>query len=296
MGSPDLSRSAMRLTRVSLAAQGNRPGCRPEAGTGARFWRCLASAGALRSGGPCRDRCPWGSGRRLPSDEMRLDTALTSILVSSFFSLFIFLATWLMGTWPSPRPLSITWMVTLGRMRARRLRSASSSGLTRCVGPSLTSTTPGRPMARKTASCVRGFTATGWSSVIQPRLSVPRAAPDAPGWFSICANAARSARRDRIRVAARRPSGMPMIRPVIQFSSRKPTTRLTATTPRNASSISHGTMGSWRRVILKTSPICFSRLGFLTFASLGLREKRPRFGASAAGVELLESGEFAIVP
>jgi hypothetical protein len=90
---------------------------------------------------------------------------------------------------------------------------------------------------------------------------------------------------------------MPMMRPVIQFSSQKPTRKLTATTPRNTSSISHGTMGSWRRVILKTSPICFSRLGFLTFASFGLREKRPRFGASfAAGVLLLESGDFAIVP
>ncbi len=62
-------------------------------------------------------------------------------------------------------------------------------------------------MARNTASCVRGLTETGWSSVIQPRLSVPRAAPEAPGWFSICANAARSARRDRIRVAPSRPSG-----------------------------------------------------------------------------------------
>jgi hypothetical protein len=49
--------------------------------------------------------------------------------------------------------------------------------------------------------------------------------------------------------------------------------------------------------MLKTSPICFSRLGFLTFAAFGLREKRPRFGASlAAGVLLLESGDFAIVP
>ena len=60
--------------------------------------------------------------------------------------------------------------------------------------------------------------------------------------------------------------------------------------------MSQGTMGSWRRVIWKTSPICFSRLGFLAFASLGLREKRPRFGASEAGLELLGSGEFAIVP
>src|SRR6478752_6187966 len=159
---------------------------------------------------------PLGMGSLVPMDAMRLETVLTSSLVSSFFILPICLATWLSGTWPSPRPVWMVWTGTLGRMRARRLRSASSRGFTRWVGPSLTRTTPGRPTARNTASCVRGLTATGWSSVIQPRRSVPRAAPEAPGWFSICANAARSARRDRMNVAASRPSGIPMIKPVIQ--------------------------------------------------------------------------------
>ncbi|MNI74515.1 hypothetical protein D3C73_1306030 [compost metagenome] len=87
-----------------------------------------------------------------------------------------------------------------------------------------------------------------------------------------------------------------MIRPVTQFSSRKPMRKATATTARNASTMIQTTCGSFRRVILKTSAICFSWLGFLALASLGLRWNSPRLGASAEGVELLESGEFAIVP
>ena len=40
-----------------------------------------------------------------------------------------------------------------------------------------------------------------------------------------------------------------------------------------------------------------SLLGFLAFASFGLRVNRPRFTAlEPARVELLESGDFAIVP
>lgn len=51
----------------------------------------------------------------------------------------------------------------------------------------------------------------------------------------------------------------------------------------NASSMIHTTRGSLRRVILKTSAICFSWLGFLALASLGLRWNSPRLGASAEG-------------
>ncbi|MNR58296.1 hypothetical protein D3C85_1792640 [compost metagenome] len=72
--------------------------------------------------------------------------------------------------------------------------------------------------------------------------------------------------------------------------------KATATTARNASTMIQTTCGSFRRVILKTSAICFSWLGFLALASLGLRWNSPRLGASAEGVELLESEEFAIVP
>ena len=90
------------------------------------------------------------------------------------------------GTWPSPSP---TWTTMIGTFvpstRVMRLRSPSTSRWTRGSGPSVTRATPGRPIARKTRSRVRGSTATGSSSTYQPRRMFLRTAPTTPGWPAI---------------------------------------------------------------------------------------------------------------
>ena len=68
-----------------------------------------------------------------------------------------------------------------------RLRSSSSIFCVREIGPSPMSTTPPRPTARYTASCVFGLRAMGISLPVQPRGSeLFSTAPTAPGFPSIC--------------------------------------------------------------------------------------------------------------
>ena len=128
---------------------------------------------------------------------IRLCTVCTSCWVSFLSSFFIRLDSSRSGTCPSPLPVLMTWIGTFWITGPIRRRSLATSLSTRPAGPSVTRTTPGRPMARKMRSRVRGSMAAGWSSTIQPRRSADSAAPAAPGWSSIRANAARSARRDR---------------------------------------------------------------------------------------------------
>ena len=52
------------------------------------------------------------------------------------------------GTWPWPLPDSTTVTGTPGRKRRMAFSSLTTSAATRGEGPSVTSTTPGRPTAR----------------------------------------------------------------------------------------------------------------------------------------------------
>src|SRR5690625_382425 len=140
----------------------------------------------LRSGRARSGSIPLGiGGREDCSARSRLETAATSALVSVGLSFWIVFTSFGRGVWPSSRPTWTRWMVTFGATRATFLRSPSSRRLTRWGGPSLMSTTPGRPTARKTTSWCRGSIATGCSSMFQPRRMVPSAEPAAPGVPSI---------------------------------------------------------------------------------------------------------------
>src|SRR5699024_6554119 len=132
----------------------------------------------------------------------------------------------------------VTLLLLGQQLRAACLRSSSFA--LRAFGPSLSSTTPARPVERKTRSRLFGSMAIGFSSMRYPRRAVLRTAPKAPGCPSICANAAVSAKRPSMNMPSRMPTMRPMMVVKIIPPNTKPAPTPRIVQPSTAAANSHG--------------------------------------------------------